>query len=283
MHAQTLYAQLEKDFILPAMHDAWAQHMDDIADLIAPQFHARSMGVVCDFATDISHVYTAVFPSDDVLRTILADGTHDALLFVHHPSIWDIRRAPNIFVTMNRDLLVQLQQRRVAIYNLHVPLDHFGAYATSVTLAQALGIEQMQPFCEYMGALAGVFGTTQHTTIEALHKHFSSVIGHCTACYTYGASDIADGKIAVVAGGGLDQSVLDDMVANDVHVLITGVSAQTAYATPQHTYAQQHGITVLGGTHYSTEKFACMAMVGYFTGHGMTATFLAGEPLMEDL
>ena len=133
MHAQTLYAQLEKDFILPAMHDAWAQHMDDIADLIAPQFHARSMGVVCDFATDISHVYTAVFPSDDVLRTILADGTHDALLFVHHPSIWDIRRAPNIFVTMNRDLLVQLQQRRVAIYNLHVPLDHFGAYATSVT------------------------------------------------------------------------------------------------------------------------------------------------------
>jgi hypothetical protein len=40
---------------------------------------------------------------------------------------------------------------------------------------------------------------------------------------------------------------------------------------------------VVGATHYSTEKYACMSMVEYFVGLGVEAEFVEGTPRMEDL
>lgn len=283
MRVQELYTQLEKDFITPALSDDWAQYMTEISDFLAPQFVERSMGVVCDFATEITRVYTAVFPTAAVMRTILADGAHDALLFVHHPSIWDLRRAPQVFSQMDRDLLVAFKKQRIAIYNLHVPLDHESPYSTSITLAHALAIVPTQSFCMYHGGMAGVFGTASDTSLAQIHERFATAVGHKVSLYANGLSDIPGGVVAVVAGGGLEQAVLEDMVAHDVRVLVTGITAQTPYAAPMHAYAAQNGIALLGGTHYSTEKFACMAMVDYFMAHNIPSIFLAGEPLMEDL
>jgi len=39
----------------------------------------------------------------------------------------------------------------------------------------------------------------------------------------------------------------------------------------------------LGGTHYSTEKFACKKMCKYFEEKGLPARFIEGEPVMADL
>ena len=38
-----------------------------------------------------------------------------------------------------------------------------------------------------------------------------------------------------------------------------------------HAYAQQHRINILGTTHYSSEKYALMAMTGYFAQLGLHA------------
>jgi hypothetical protein len=40
---------------------------------------------------------------------------------------------------------------------------------------------------------------------------------------------------------------------------------------------------VLEATHYSTEKYACMAMVGHFRNLGLDAEFVAGTSCMADL
>lgn len=205
------------------------------------------------------------------------------MLFVHHPCVWDIRRAPNVFYQMDSALLNEFKRRRIAIYVLHVPLDHFGHYSTSVTLARALRIERHRPFCEYRGALAGVFGTTSCKTVAHLRAACVAAVGYDVAVYAYGTPRIANGAVAVVAGGGLEQIVLDDMINHNVRVLITGVSARTAYAAPMHAYARKNGITVIGATHYSTEKFACEAMTAYFAAAGVPAVFVPGEPLMDDL
>lgn len=50
-----------------------------------------------------------------------------------------------------------------------------------------------------------------------------------------------------------------------------------------HRIAKESKINVVGATHYSTEKFACMAMEDYFTGLGIEAEFVEGTPCMEDL
>jgi putative NIF3 family GTP cyclohydrolase 1 type 2 len=282
MKATQLYKQLEKDFITPKMSDEWAQYMDSVADFLSENFKKRSMGLVCDFTTDINKVYTAVFSSKEVMQKILDDGTLDAMLFVHHPSTWDIRKAPEVFQQMDRELLQQFKNRRISIYNLHVPLDNFGKYSTSVTLAKALGISPEKPFAPYFGALAGVFGKINLATVQDLKNKFQETVGHEVSLYNYGENKIKRGTVAVVAGGGLDETI-NEIAQNKVNVLITGITAKNDHSKKAHEFAEKHRINILGGTHYSTERFACISMVDYFKKIGFPSEFIEGEPVLEDM
>jgi len=74
--------------------------------------------------------------------------------------------APIAFYQMNFVLVEKLKERRISIYNLHVPLDNYSDYSTSKTLADALNIEIVKPFAEYCGGLAGVIGKTNCNTVS---------------------------------------------------------------------------------------------------------------------
>src|SRR3989344_2157710 len=217
MKASQLYKTLEKDFITPKLSDEWAKHMTSIADFVSANFKKRSMGLVCDFSKEINHVYTAVFPSNPVLQRILDDDTQDAMLFVHHPSTWDITKAPNVFQLMYRKLLEELKSRRISIYNLHVPLDDYGPYSTSVTLAKALAIQPEKPFAHYFGSLSGVLGRTEVSTVQELRKFFEKAMEHKVSLYSYGDKKIKGGIVAVIAGGGNDVDMLTEIAEAGVN------------------------------------------------------------------
>jgi len=283
LKAIDLYNNLEKDFITAEMSDNWAQDMDPRANFLCENFISRSMGLVCDFAENIERVYTAVFPSAKVMKEILLSSACDAMLFVHHPMIWDIRQAPAIFQQMDTDLLSEFKARRISIYNLHVPLDHFGEYSTSVTCARALNIDIGKPFAPYFGGLAGVFGTAPFETIDDLKATFEKLVGHPVRCYAYGDRQIRNGKVALVAGGGNSLNVLQEVASDNVNVFLTGITAKNDHSKEAHEFAEANGISILGGTHYSTEKFACIALKGYFQGMNLPCKFLEDTPIREDL
>lgn len=283
MKATLLYQQLEKDFITSEMSDDWAQHMDSVADFLSENFKKRSMGLVCDFATEINRIYTAVFPSKKVLQKILDDQTQNAMLFVHHPSTWDIRKAPEVFQQMDRGLLQQLKDRKISIYNLHVPLDNFGEHSTSVTLSNTLGVEPEKSFALYFGSMCGVFGKTDITTVQGLRKKFQDSVGHKVSLYNYGDNKIKDGTVAVVAGGGNNVDVLEDIAKEKVNTFVTGITIENEHSKKAHSFAKEKKINILGGTHYSTEIFACISMVDYFKKIGLSSEFIEGEPVMEDM
>ena len=282
MIANQIYQHLENDFITSKMSDDWAQYMDSVADYLCENFKERSMGLVCDFTPKINKVYTAVFPSKAVMQRILDDESQNAMLFVHHPSIWDIREAPEVFQQMDRELLKQFRDRKISIYNLHVPLDHYGEHSTSVNFAKALGIKPEKPFAPYFGALAGVFGKSEAATVQDLKKRFEKAVGHKVSLYNYGDSDIKERTIAVVAGGGLEL-VINEVTENNVNVLVTGITVKNDHSKKAHEIAERHRINILGGTHYSTEKFACISMVGYFEKMGLPSEFIDDIPVMEDI
>jgi len=282
MKAIKLYEKLEKDFIVPKMSDEWAEEMGTVADFLSDNFKKRSMGLVCDFTEEIERVYNAVFPSEKIMRKILDDGIRNVMLFVHHPSIWDIRRVPEVFQQMDRNLLEKFKERKISIYNLHVPLDNWGEYSTSVSLARILGIRPEKSFAPYFGGMVGIFGRTDLMKVEDLRKKFENVVGHQTGFYPYGSSEVRNNIVAVVAGGGMSES-LEEIVQNDVNVLITGISAKNDHSKNSHEFAEKHKINILGGTHYSTEKFACMALVEYFGKIGLPSEFIEDEPVMEDI
>lgn len=283
MKASLLYNQLEKDFITPNLSDEWAEYMESISDFICENFKKRSMGLVCNFATVIDKVYTAVFPSREVMEKILDTNERDIMLFVHHPKIWDIRKAPEIFQQMDRDLLQQFKERKISIYNLHVPLDKYGDYSTSVTLAKTLGIRPEKPFALYHGGLCGVFGKIDLKTVEELKKRFESVIGHRVGLYKYGDDKIREKTVAVTGGGGNEVEILEEIVKEGVNTYVTGVTVKSDHSKKAHEYAKQNGINILGGTHYSTEKFACIAMCEYFKKIGLPSKFIEDKPITEDI
>jgi len=283
MRATQLYEQLESTFIKPNLSDEWAEYMGSVSDFLSESFKKRSMGLVCDFTTEISKVYTAVFPSISVMQNILNRNETDIMLFVHHPSIWDIRKAPQVFQEMDRNLLKQFQVKKIAIYNLHVPLDNFGEYSTSVSLAKALGVEPEKSFAPYFGALCGILGKSGLDTVQELKARLESAIGHEARLYKYGDDDIRNGTVAVVAGGGNDVQILEETAKAGVNTFVTGITAKNDHSKKAHEYAEQNGINILGGTHYSTEKFACIAMCEYFRKNGLPSEFIEDEPVMEDM
>ncbi len=282
MRAIELYNHLERDFIFNGLSDDWVRFMGEVENYLSINFKERSMGLVCDFADEINKVYTAVFPTEEIMKKVIDAGITDAMLFLHHPSIWDIRRTKP-FYQMNKALLEKFKQNRISIYNLHVPLDNFSEYSTSKTLADVLDIEIEKPFKEYCGSLSGVIGKTKCKTVEELHNKFSKVLGHDTELYLYGDNYIENGKVAIVAGGGNNKDTVYEMLENNVNVLITGISVNNERDSEVHELEQKNCINVLGGTHYSTEKFACQRMCDYFEKLGLVSSFIEGKPVYEDM
>ena len=66
-------------------------------------------------------------------------------------------------------------------------------------------------------------------------------------------------------------------------VLITGISANNEDYSEVHELERKSRINILGGTHYSTEKFACQKMCTYFEKLGLVSAFIEGEPVYEDM
>jgi putative NIF3 family GTP cyclohydrolase 1 type 2 len=283
MNAFVLYEKLENDFINPQLFDEWAMYMNDVQDYLCDNFRKRSMGLVCDFTKEVNKVYTAVFPTKEVMQKIVDDGAKNAMLFVHHPSIWDIRKAPSVFYQMPINLLDSFKNNRISIYNLHVPLDNFNEYSTSKTLAEALGIEIEKTFAKYYGSLCGVIGKTKHKDICDLQKQFSELLGHDTKLYLYGDRDIRDGRVAIIAGGGNNKDFVMEIKDNNVCTLITGITCKNSHSEAVHEFEQESKISIIGGTHYSTEKFSCIAMCRYFEKLGLSSEFIEGEPILEDM
>ncbi len=283
MVAKKLYQSLEKDFIKPNLTDNWWLYMETIADFVCDNFKKRSIGLVCDFTDEINYVYTAVFPSQTVMKKIIKEGKEKALLFVHHPATWDIRKAPNVFEQMNKDLLTEFKKQKISIYALHSPLDNFGPYSTSLSLAKAFNIKPNQAFAYENGALNGLIGQSDYKNIHQLKKVFEKIVSHQVSLYNYGHSNITNKNIAVIAGGGNDLKSLTEAIKNKANTFITGITANNEHSQAAHQFAKENKINILGGTHYSTEKFACLSMLDYFKEKKLATKFIPDYPVMEDL
>ena len=284
MKAVDLYNQLEKDFVTPEMKENWCEYITGLDDYICDNFKQRSMGLLCDFAQEINKVYTAVFPSDDILMKVLDDGVCDALIFLHHPMDWDLSKDPDkAFYEINTELLDMLRERRIGLFNFHYPLDNYSEYANSKTLAEAIGLKIVKPFAEFSGALCGVICETDCKDVHELNAKYSQAVGHQTKLYQYGESTIRNNKVAVVAGGGNDSDVVNEVIENKISVLISGLSVSNKYSLTAHELERENKINLLGGTHYSSEKFGCIAMCEYFKKLGLPSEFVDGKPCFEDL
>ncbi|MFX1268576.1 MAG: Nif3-like dinuclear metal center hexameric protein [Promethearchaeota archaeon] len=275
-----LYKKLDEDFELEQCRDDWSRM--DFNEYISENFEQRYMGILLDNSQEINSVYTAVFPSEYVLNKILKLRKEGVLLITHHPMVWDIT-SPQIFLDINPKLLPKLKQQNISLYTIHVPLDKNGEYSTTVSLAKVLDIDPEGEFYEYFGVKVGIYGKTDLKTPEELAHKFSAVVGHETKLWKYGSDEIKNYNVALIAGGGNEIDIIQEVVDLEINTYVTGITALNDYSQNVHEFEKEKGINLIGGTHYSTEKFACMALCKYFQKLGLSCEFIEDEPLLEDL
>ncbi|HRZ95518.1 MAG TPA: Nif3-like dinuclear metal center hexameric protein [Candidatus Moranbacteria bacterium] len=284
MNAKDLYQKLETDFELEKCQDDWSNVEFD-PKFVTENFRRRYMGILADNTDEITKTYTAVFPSEKIMQELLEKREQNILLFTHHPVDWKIKKSQSPFVNLNGDLLQKFKENKISIYTMHTPLDRNGEYSTSVNFAKALGLDQMDEFAEYFGFLSGVIGKTDCKNISELVEVFKNAVGHEVKIWNYGESEIKDGKVAMVAGGGCDNEILSEIARLGINTFLTGVTFHNNYepSIEAHKIAKENKINMIGGTHYSTEKFACIKMTEYFENIGLESEFIEGEPDMRDL
>jgi len=284
MKAVELYDKIKDDFIKDTIKDMdWALRMPGLDKYLFPLFKQNGgIGLMCDFTDEINKVYTTVFLSEKVLSKILNENVSNVMLFSHHPTNWDLKEHNGNY-PVEEKYIAKLKERNISLYILHHPLDNFGEYSTCATLANQLGITVEKPAFLFYGVLCGVIGRTDCKTVDELHERYSQVVGHKTSLYQYGSKDIYGEKVAVCPGGGNFIGIINEMLDNSITTLITGVTIVNEWSREVHAFEKKNGINLLGGTHYSSEKYAMMEICNYFNKLGLPSEFIEDEPDLFDL
>lgn len=131
-----------------------------------------------------------------------------------------------------------------------------------------------------MGVLCRFPSTRRSDLCEALEK----TLGNPIACYPYGPEELSGGRFAIMAGGAKDHQIYRQLRGWGVDAFITGVTnRQVPWVEENHRAAMENQVSLIGGTHCATEKFAPMAMVQFFCGLGLEAEFLSETPHLNEL
>ena len=284
MKAKELYKRVGKDFEIDKYKDDWS--FVEFNEFINPDFKEKYIGVMLNNTDEIEKIYTSTFPDTIVLDKILSRNETNVLLFSHHAMGYDPTLEGFPFYNIPVNYLKKLKQQRISFYVLHIPLDKNGVYSTSMNLAKVLQLPVDGEFCEYLGCKVGVICETSFTKVKDFALHVKNVIGHDIKVRQYGDEMIEKQRVAIAAGGGCIDFVARELSALGVNTYLTGLTKPMLSFEPSmefHRIAKESKINVVGATHYSTEKYACMAMVDYFAGLGIEAEFVEGTPCMKDL
>jgi putative NIF3 family GTP cyclohydrolase 1 type 2 len=284
MNAKELYARLDKDFDVESLHDDWS--FMKFNEYITPGFKKRYIGLVLDNTAEVKKVCTATIPDTDILKKLIHTGQTDLLLFSHHAMCYDPTIKGFPFYDIPEDYLSKLKHQRISLYVLHTPLDKNGEYSTSVNLAKNLNLEIIDEFCEYEDVKCGVVCKTDIKTAIELTEHVRSIVGHEVKLIKNGDDVIHNGLVAIVAGGGSVGFAAKEISELGINMYVTGCTRRGLSVEPVmefHRITEESKINVIGATHYTTEKYACIAMVGYFEKLGVQAEFLEGKYYLEDL
>ncbi len=235
------------------------------------------------YADELEKVYTACFADEEVFAELQRRGAHDCMLFTHHPAPQKTALDAD-YPPLSELSLKIMKENRINLFAYHIPLDRNGVYSPGNNLAKVMGA---RPFGEFylqnkvlMGVLCDTDLKTRSDVVECLEK----TLGHECRCYPYGSEELMGGRIAIMGGGAKDTTIYDYLIEQGVNCFICGVTNPgAAWIQAIHDAAKKAGVNLIGGTHYSTEKFAPKAMCDFFEKLGLESEFIESAPKLSEL
>jgi dinuclear metal center YbgI/SA1388 family protein len=172
------------------------------------------------------------------------------LVFVHHGLFWG---APLRLEGNHRERLKFLLDNNMALYAVHLPLDHHPTLGNSAVLAELLGIREKEPFGLYNGQKIGYKGKlSTPLTVEEAVKKISFMNRPPLGAWPFGKKENL--SAAVVSGGGAKIAL--EALDEGIDLYVSGEGSHSVYHQ-----AMEGRLNVIAGGHYSTEVWGVRKMM----------------------
>lgn len=156
---------------------------------------------------EVEHVYLASFPTSKILDRIIHEGRKNSLLFIHHPIHLDA--GGEGFVPIDPSHIQVLLDLGVSVYACHAPMDCNIEIGTNTSIIQATELSDVELFDEYGLGYAGRIGNITPTRFDDLVDRVKSIF-EIDEPKIGGTTDRSISKVAVVAGGADDVSIMKE-------------------------------------------------------------------------
>jgi dinuclear metal center YbgI/SA1388 family protein len=214
-------------------------HLDD---LLRPQAFSdyAPNGLQVPGPDDVTTVVTGVSAHAELLRRAADAGA--GLVLVHHGLFW--RGQPLEVTAVMHARLKLLYDNEMALAAYHLPLDAHPEHGNNVLLAEAVGLQDLQP----LGDL-GVQGTLPGDGLEAsaFAARVRDAVGGREPLHVAGGPERVR-TAGIVTGAATDH--VNDALAAGLDAFVTGEPAERAFGT-----ALDGGIHFLAAGHHATETF----------------------------
>ena len=248
----------------------YAGRLDEELDTAAyADVDASANGV--QVGPDDAGVERVAFAVDAAAATIeaAADANADVLV-AHHGISWG---GFDGVTGHTYDRVEALIENDVALYVSHLPLDGHADLGNAAGVANAIGLEEREPFGDIGPVTIGTAGELPEprraaSIREALDGFEGQPEGESspTRVLDFGPDEIE--RVAVVTGSGVDW--LDEAAAAGADALITGEGKQQVYHD-----AREAGITVFLGGHYATETFGVRSLESLSAEWGLETEYVS--------
>jgi dinuclear metal center YbgI/SA1388 family protein len=214
----------------------------------------------------VQEVERIAFAVDGSMAAFEAAASAGAqMLIVHHGLFWG---EPILVTGIHRRRLAGLFDAGISLYAAHLPLDFHSEVGNNVTLARWLVLEEVTPFGDYHGYLAGVVGSLA----EAMPlDRFATLVEETlqepvVKVWPFGVPVVR--RVGISSGGA--SFLLQQAGAEGVDVFLTGEMSHSAFHE-----AKELGLNVIYGGHYATETAGLKALAAHLSARfAVETTFL---------
>jgi putative NIF3 family GTP cyclohydrolase 1 type 2 len=154
---------------------------------------------------NVERVHLAVFPTDDVLETFIAQSNRGDLLFMHHPLLMECGDPQGEwgrgFVPIKEKYFHAMKEKGLSVYTCHIPLDLNETISTSKSIMNVLNGSVIDYFGDEGDKSFGFICNVPKTNTEALISELEKIFDIPYVDFE-GKKHEHINKIAIIAGCG---------------------------------------------------------------------------------
>jgi dinuclear metal center YbgI/SA1388 family protein len=228
-------------------------HLDEVSGFLVELLNTRQIGdypnacngLQVENSGGLSKIGAAVDACEAVIAEAAAAGVD--LLLVHHGLFWGGLSPLTGAAYRKMRLLLEAD---MAVYSAHLPLDAHPRLGNNALLAEALGLEDGEPFFQEFGQPIG-WKFEAEISREVLRDLLEKAVGG--PVHLAPGGPVLSRKIGIVTGGAGGE--VARAMKEGVDTFITGEGPHWSF-----TAAEELGINLFYAGHYATETFGVRAL-----------------------